>query len=354
MMEPTGGVAVVIAQVLPSDLVVKVRNLSPRVAVSYAGELLATERYRLREQSASADPDLAGISEQIDDMFAGAEVIFAPALPFPNILSRFGPDKAPGLKWLQALSAGVDQFVPSGLLDRDVVITSGRGLTSQAIAEYVIWAVLTLNRNMHQRFRDQMGRVWARGRMPTRLLNMQTIGIVGIGAIGSAVAKLAKGLGMRVIAARRSAVSRSSGVDGVDEVFPSADLLSLLGQSDFVVIAVPHTGETRGMIGERELRAMKPTASLINIARGEIIDQGALIAALKEKRIMGAALDVFTTEPLPPTSELWDLPSVIVTPHVSAGGGDTTEAAVELFSQNLLRYLNGQPLINVYDRERGY
>ncbi len=354
MMESKDEVAVVIAQVLPSDLVVKVRNLSPRVALAYAGELLASESYMLRERSPNSASDLARISEDIDNMFAGAEVVFAPALPFPNILSRFSPDKSPRLKWVQALSTGVDQFVPSGLLDRDVVITTGRGLGSLAIAEHVIWAVLTLNRNMYQRFLDQSNKVWGRGRVPTRLLTVQTIGILGLGTIGSAVARLAKGIGLRVIATRRSASGRERDVDGVDEIFPSSELLNMLSQSDFVVIAVPHTGETRSMIGERELRAMKPTASLINIARGEIVDQDALITALKEKRIRGAALDVFAPEPLSPTSELWELPNVIITPHVSAGAGDSTDSSVALFCENLLHYLSGEPMMNVYDREKGY
>src|SRR5206468_8244920 len=108
------------------------------------------------------------------------------------------------------------------------------------------------------------------------------------------------------------------------------------------------------MIGGKELRSMKPTASLINISRGEVIDEDSLIAALKEKRIIGAALDVFATEPLPATSELWDLPNVVITPHVSAGAGDTTDAAVDMFCRNLLHYLNGETMINVYDREKGY
>ncbi|MSQ15826.1 MAG: D-2-hydroxyacid dehydrogenase [Dehalococcoidia bacterium] len=354
MMEPKDEVSVVIAQVLPSDLVSKINNLSPRVALSYAAELLSTERYMLRERSPNSEPDLTGISEEIDRMFAGAEVVFAPALPFPNILSRLGAVKSPNLKWIQAVSAGVDQFASSGVLDRDVIMTTGRGLRSQAIAEYVIWAAMTLNRNMQQRFRDQSNRVWGRGAGASRLLRGQTLGVVGLGAIGGDVARLAKALGMKVAATRRSALRRERDVDGVDEMFPSSDLLELLAQSDFVVMSVPHTAETRNMIGERELNSMKPTANLINISRGAVIDEDGLIAALKAKRIMGAALDVFSAEPLPSTSELWDLPNVIITPHVSAGAGDTTDASVDLFCQNLLCYLSGEPMTNVYDKEKGY
>jgi phosphoglycerate dehydrogenase-like enzyme len=159
---------------------------------------------------------------------------------------------------------------------------------------------------------------------------------------------------MRVLAVRRSQRRRQAGGDGVDELLPPSDLHYLLSQSDYVVIAVPLTPESRGLIGGAELAAMKPTARIVNIARGAVIDQAALIAALKAGRIAGAALDVFEQEPLPPESELWSLENVILTPHISGGTPVYMKRAVALFCDNLRRYLDGEPLLNAVDVERGY
>lgn len=185
-------------------------------------------------------------------------------------------------------------------------------------------------------------------------LRDRTVGIIGLGAIGGEVARLAKGIGMKVIATRRSATRRESGVFGVDELYPYLDLLQMLSESDLVVIAAPLTAETRGMIGEAELRAMRPTAYLINVARGPIINQSALIKALREGWIAGAGLDVFETEPLPPDSELWDLPNVILSSHMAGSTDRRSQRVLGLFCENLRRYLAGEQLLNVIDRQQGY
>jgi phosphoglycerate dehydrogenase-like enzyme len=175
-----------------------------------------------------------------------------------------------------------------------------------------------------------------------------------MGAIGSRVAELAHALGMRVLAIRRSVAERGQGEAPVDELLPPADLSYLLSESDYVVLAVPLTPESTKMIGERELRAMKPSAVLINIARGSVIDEPVLVRALKERWIAGAALDVFEREPLPSDSELWALDNVLLTPHISGGTPRYMERAVDLFCDNLRRYLAGEPLRNVVDVARGY
>jgi phosphoglycerate dehydrogenase-like enzyme len=163
---------------------------------------------------------------------------------------------------------------------------------------------------------------------------------------------------MRVLALRRSADRRltgdESGMPGVDEMLPPSDLPYLLAESDYVVVALPLTPESRGLIGEPELRAMKPNAVIVNIGRGAIIDEAALVRALKEGWIAGAALDVFQQEPLSPESELWGLENVIVTPHISGGTPRYMERAVGLFCDNLRRYLAGEPLRNIVDPARGY
>jgi phosphoglycerate dehydrogenase-like enzyme len=179
------------------------------------------------------------------------------------------------------------------------------------------------------------------------------VGIIGLGHIGREVARLSKAFGMRVIATRRSA-TKLGRARYVDRLMPSKQLQSLLAESDFIAICVPYTPETYHLIGEKELGIMKPTAYLINIARGGIIDEEALIRALDEKRIAGAGLDVTAREPLPTKSRLWDLDNVILSPHVAGGMEDYVVHATELFCENLRRYIAGKKLRNVIDRKRGY
>jgi phosphoglycerate dehydrogenase-like enzyme len=188
--------------------------------------------------------------------------------------------------------------------------------------------------------------------LPT-VLRGKTVGIIGLGHIGREVARLSKAFGMNVIATRRSA-TRTSRARYVDRLLPSKQMPSLLEESDFVVISVPHTPETHHLIGEKELGMMKPAAYIINIARGGIIDEEALIRALDEKRIAGAGLDVTEREPLPADSRLWDFDNVILSPHVSGGQENYVARATELFCDNLRRYLAGKKLRNVIDRKRGY
>jgi phosphoglycerate dehydrogenase-like enzyme len=181
----------------------------------------------------------------------------------------------------------------------------------------------------------------------------KTVGIVGLGHIGREVARLCQAFGMKVIAPRRSA-KKAGRARYVDRLLPAGQMPVLLAESDFVVICVPLTQETRKLIGEKEFKAMKPTAYIINIARGGIIDEEALVRALEEKRISGAGLDVTVPEPLPPESPLWDFDNVILSPHVSGGMDEYMERATDLFCENLGRYLAGKRLRNVIDRKKGY
>jgi phosphoglycerate dehydrogenase-like enzyme len=174
-----------------------------------------------------------------------------------------------------------------------------------------------------------------------------------LGKVGEGIARAAKAFDMRVVATRRHVTEQETSA-AVDTLYPSDRLPEMLGESDFVVVTVALTKETQKLIGERELRAMKPTAYIINIARGSVIDEAALTKALKEKWIAGAGLDVFEKEPLPQNSELWTLPNVIITPHVAGLMPDYNARAMEVFCENLKRYLAGQPLINVINRTRGY
>ncbi len=265
-------------------------------------------------------------------------------------------ERAPALKWLQLTSAGVDRLLDAPVVQSHVTVTTASGIHAVPISEYVIGAMLAFAKGLPRALRAQQERAW-RPFWPDEL-DEKTVGVLGVGAIGARVVELAKALGMRVLALRRSAERRMTGAEagfpGADEMLPPSDLTYLLQESDYVVVALPLTPESRGLIGEAQLRSMKPGAVIVNIGRGAILDEQALVAALKEGTVAGAALDVFQQEPLSGESELWGLENVILTPHISGGTPRYMERAVALFCDNLRRYLADEPLRNVVDPARGY
>lgn len=259
---------------------------------------------------------------------------------------------APRLAWAHFSGAGVDSFLGNALFRKPkIAITVSRNAGAVAIGEYVLSMMLTLSLNQPRYLRQQVERRWQRHRRAELL--SRTLGIVGLGAIGEEVARRARPFGMRLLAIRRSARG-PEGHELVDQVMPLSALGQVLEQSDFVALTLPLTPETHALIGEQELRRMKPSAYLINISRGPIIDEAALVRAIQEGRIAGAALDVFDQEPLPAESPLWDLENVIITPHIAGASDRHTALAVEAFCDNLRRYLAGQPLLDAVDRKRGY
>jgi phosphoglycerate dehydrogenase-like enzyme len=251
------------------------------------------------------------------------------------------------LRWIQALSAGVDRLDPR-VLER-ITLTNGNGLGADPIAEHVICHLLMLARGAPIFMRRQVEHRWDRG-VQAREISGMTMGIVGMGAIGGAVARRARALGLRVIAIRRSVTQRSPDLVA-DEVCPPDDLPYLLAASDVVVLATPLTPETRGLIGPTQLRTMRPGSYLINIARGGVVDEEAMIRALKAGKIAGAGLDVFAVEPLPADHELWDMENVIITPHCGGSAVGNTESNIRVFEQNLRAYTDGR-LDDFVDRVR--
>ena len=200
-------------------------------------------------------------------------------------------------------------------------------------------------------FQMKRDREWKRYKQ--RLLRDQTAGIIGLGMIGREIARLCKAFDMKVIGICRSGGPGRSFPE-VDRVYFREELPELLAASDFVVLALPLTNETRGMIGEKELRSMKPGAYLINVARGAVVDEGALVRALEERWIAGAGLDVFVKEPLPPESRFYELPNVIFSPHISGDMPDYEWRATDIFCENLSRYLAGEPFLHEVDKQKGY
>jgi phosphoglycerate dehydrogenase-like enzyme len=266
---------------------------------------------------------------------------------------------APNLRWLQVPGAGVDGLQPTGILDAHsgVLVTTAVGIHGTTIGEYVFGSMLMFNRTWPQMVRLQDRHVWPRSanwyKLGGRELVDQTLGIAGFGAIGRRIAQLGKAFGMRVLATRRTMHEDVRDPD-VDRFYPREGLRDMLRQSDYVVLAVPLTAETENLIGEAELRCMRPNAYLVNIARGRVIDEDMLIRALKEGWIAGAGLDVTREEPLPADSPLYAMPNVILTPHISGISVHYDKRLTSLFADNLRRYRAGEPLLNRYDPERGY
>jgi len=297
--------------------------------------------------------DLTRLERQGDDFRAGeldavlarAEVLYT--LKPPERLV----ERAPRLKWVQTISTGVERILSDELVRSDVTVTNMSGIHEVTMSEFVLMLMLMFAKGANTSFYQQIeGRFkW----FPMQVLTGRTVGIVGLGRIGKAVARVSKLHGMRVVGTSRSALPTTS-YENVDEVVPVSRLHDLLGQSDFVVLALPLTAESANLIGEPELRAMRQDGYLINVSRGAIVDEAVLVTALEEGWIGGAGLDVFSTEPLPADSPLRRLRNVIFSPHVSGDIAEYDVGAAGLFAENLRRYVAGEPLLNVVDKARGY
>jgi phosphoglycerate dehydrogenase-like enzyme len=256
-------------------------------------------------------------------------------------------DATPKLRWYHTVSAGVENMPLPELAQRGIVLTNNSGSYDIQIAEHLMAFVFAASRQLH-RYRDsQRASEWRE--QPHQELRDATIVVYGMGSIGGEIARLASAIGMRVIGVRRTASAAAPGVDRVVE-----RLADVVGEADYLAIAAPLTSATRGAVSREIISRMKPTAWIMNIARGAIVDEPAMIEALQAKRIGGAALDVFTTEPLPKESPLWTLENVIVTPHHSGSSPRAAERTLALFAENLRRYKAGEPLINRVDYEAGY
>jgi phosphoglycerate dehydrogenase-like enzyme len=267
-------------------------------------------------------------------------------------------DLAPHLRWIALPSAGVDRVVRAGLVrPGGPVVTNARGVHAIPISEYVFAMLLMWARNWPAILAAQRASMWPNHKGWEGLaggeLHGATLGVVGLGAIGRQIAHLGRCFGMRVLATRRSITPGTEDPD-VDELIPLAELPRLLAAADYVVLAVPSTAQTHHLIGREQLRAMKRSGVLVNIGRGDAVDEPALVEALRDGTIAGAALDVFETEPLPPDSPLWTMPNVIVAPHLAGSTDAYSKRFTGLFLDNLRRYQAGEPLRNVVDPERGY
>lgn len=342
-------VNVVIASYLEPEHVERVRAVDPRLRVVYEPGLLAPPRYPADHTSliTRAPADEA----RWRGLLAAAEVLF----DFDHTNRQDLPELAPGVRWVQATSAGIGQFVRRMGYDTRMprtVFTTASGVHARPLAEFCALAMLMFSSNLWQMQRLQAERRWER--FGATDLAGRTLGVLGVGRIGSEVARIGKAFGMTVLGVKRTAAGAGAAELGCDELVGPEGLAAVLRRSEFLVIATPHTSATERMLGAAELALLPPGAVLINIGRGSVLDEAALIAALREGRLGGAALDVFETEPLPAESPLWTMPNVLVSPHSASTSDRENARLTDLFCDNLRRYLAGEPLRNVLNLETLY
>lgn len=263
--------------------------------------------------------------------------------------------RAPRLRWVHCDHAGLNRSARPEVFERGLLVTSSAGRSSPALAEHALFFMLALAYNFPAFYEAQRAHRWGvRGQEGMRALYGRTVGIVGVGHTGMELAVRAKACGMRVLGYRRRATAPPPGVDRLYSAGRGDSLDDLLRESDFVVLAVPLSDATYHLIGARELALMKPTAYLVNMARGPIVDEAALLAALYEGRLAGAGLDTFAQEPLPLDSPLWDAPRTLITPHVTPQVPDRTGRSVHIICENVRRYRAGEPLLNLLTPEDVY
>lgn len=335
----------VMAPVLGPDLSF-VSDIDPRVRVFDANFAAPGHRPRPGGEAAPGSGLLADICAQAEVLLVGYPVLEGLAAMSPRLV------------WAHHTQAGVSNLAGTDLWGSEVTLTSSRGaVAATAIAEYALAAAAHFARGLHQAARQKAAGQFTRQGYQMLTLRGATMGVIGLGGIGQEVARLSRAAGMRVIGTRRSVTAPLPDADGADLVLPADRILEVAADSDFLVVCSQLTAETRGFINASVFAAMKPNAVLINVARGEEVDEDALIEAVTAGRIRGAVLDVYAGELAgqPPRPELARLPQILLTPHIS-GGGDThmAEPLRRLFADNLRRYLDGQPLLNVVDRARGY
>ncbi|MDH3733267.1 MAG: D-2-hydroxyacid dehydrogenase [Gemmatimonadota bacterium] len=340
---------IVIASYLEPELVARVRAVDPRLEVFYEPSLLRPPRYAA-DHTGSPIERTPEEEAKWRSLLAEADVLF----DFDQTHLDDLPELAPNVGWIQATSAGIGERVASlGYAKRmpGAVFTTASGVHAVPLAEFCLLGMLAFTRLLFDTVEQQRRREWTR--FAGSELGGRTVVVFGHGSIGAEVGRVARAVGMRVIGVKRTPGGDPEALNA-DEIHSAEGLLDLLPQAEFLVIAAPHTRATEGAIGEAELAALPPGAVVINVGRGSLVDEPALIAALESKRLGGAVLDVFATEPLPPDSPLWSMPNVLVSPHSAATSDRENERIVDLFCENIRRFLAAEPLLNVLDPDLRY
>jgi phosphoglycerate dehydrogenase-like enzyme len=308
-----------------------------RVELIYRPDLMPPTRYQGDHNGPADWPGFTTRREEWHALLRRADVLW----DFPTNEERGVLDLCPNLRWVQTSSAGVGQAVKRlGLQESDLIVTTSSGVHAEPLAEFVFAALL-----YHVKWFAQM-QAWQRTHTWERFcggeLTGQTLAIIGPGRIGREIARLGRAFGMTVWAMAATYDPARAAALGVDRLFPRQELRTMLAGADAVVLCTPHTADTENLIGAAEIAALKPGVVFINIARGLVVDEDALIAALRDGRIGFAALDVFRTEPLPPDSPLWDLPNVLINPHSASTAPSENGKITDIFIRNLRCYLEGR------------
>lgn len=297
----------------------------------------------LRELSSEEIVDLEKMSDA-ESFYDEVEAIIP---PFRYKAEDLQPMK--NLKWVQSFSAGVNTHPLSYLKDNEILLTNTRGVHAPQMTDHIMGMILAFSRDFLPAIRHQKDRLWTYDFQLTELRGKELL-IVGAGSIGQMLAKKAKAFEMRVVGLKRTPEE----LRDFDVVLPLDDMMKAMETADYIVILAPLTKETRGMVGEDAFRIMKKNAVLINLGRGPLVEEEALLSALKEKRIRGAGLDVFHREPLPEESPLWDMENVLLTPHIGGFSDGANRRAVELMAENIKRFRRGEKLLNIVDLGLGY
>jgi phosphoglycerate dehydrogenase-like enzyme len=340
---------VVIASPLEAELAATIRAAEPRAEVLFEPDLLPPARYPADHLGDPAFRRDAEAEARWRVLLDRAEVLFGIPDDTAEGLAA-AVTGLPRLRWIHATSAGAGEQVrkaalPAEALQR-VAITTSSGVHAVPLAEYAILGLLAVAKELPRLVEEQRAKAWPEVRRPLRELDGQTLFLVGLGDIGRETARLGKALGMRTVGFRRT---QGPPPEWVDEVHGPERLAELAGRADAMVVSLPLTDQTAGLIDRATIDHLPASCIFVNVGRGGVVDEPALIDALRERRIAGAVLDVFATEPLPEDSPLWTLPNVLVTPHAAALSARENERIVQLFVDNLRRYLDGRPLRNVVE-----
>jgi phosphoglycerate dehydrogenase-like enzyme len=325
----------------PEELLERLKALSSRIQVSLH--------------------PVRAVEEIPEELLGDVEVLYTSRV-IPEL------DDMSNLRWVQLHSASVNPIADHPILRSDVQVTTMSGVSAPGLAEFALMAILSLGRKALAMMQDKEAKIWAEDRIERFMpidLRGSTVGVVGYGSVGREVARLCYCFGAKIVATKRNLKKVED--DGytleghgdpkaeiVERLYPPQAIASMAALCDFLVITVPLTNETRGMIDEKVLGMMKPSSFIIDLSTGGVVDHGALVEALNDERVAGAALDVYPVEPLPESSPLWDMPNVFISPHVAGSSLHYYELVIDCFVENMRRYLSEQPLLNLFKAERGY
>jgi len=341
---------VVIASYFEEEYVRRIREVDERLRVLYGEDLVPPPRWPGDHVGPEEWERTPENEETFLEMLGEAEVLY----DFPRGHVTDLVQVAPKLGWVQGSMAGAGEVAEkAGLGETDVVVTTASGIYSGPLAEFVLMAMLQHAKQLDHLRKDKAERAWRQGAVGG--LERKTLCVIGMGSIGRAIATRARPFGMRVVGVKRTVHAEDEAWNFADELYPTAELHAALREADYVAVTLPGTPETRHLLDAEAFAATKAGAYFVNVGRGAAVDEAALVGALEDGRLSGAALDVFEVEPLPEESPLWGLENVIISAHTTDVVPDLiNDAQTDLFCENLRRYLAGEDLINVLDKRLMY